>query len=294
MSNPNLTFILLTFNEESNMPDLVNQLVPLGFPVFMVDSYSTDNTVSIAKSAGISVVQHEFINYSKQRNWAQEHNPFKTDWVFHLDADERLTDELLAWLKNDFEKETLLYDGFMFGRRAIFMGKWIKSHYNYHLRLYKTNLGKCEDKSYDQHYVMKGKIKKLKKKDLTSKVCDQLQLFISAHNKWSLYEAIDIISKKDNGEVKAKLTGNPIEVTRWFKNRVFQKCPLFVRSIAYFMYRYFIKLGFLEGKEGLIFHFLQAFWFRFLIDAKVYELQKWMKEDKSSLSEVLKKYYNFS
>lgn len=265
------TIILLTFNEESNIPELKANLAHLDAPVYVVDSYSSDKTVELIHEIGWKLDQHPFENYSRQRNWAQANNPFQTEWVLHLDADERLTPDLIQWLKTSFEKLSVETDGFMFGRRAIFMGQWIKSHYNYHLRLYRAAKGGCEDKAYDQHFIVKGTTKLIKKADMTSKVCDTLDEFIQKHNKWATLEANDIIAQAADGEVSPELKGTPIERTRWLKNNVFQKAPLFLRSFAYFFYRFFIRLGFLDGTRGFIFHVLQAFWFRFLVDAKVYE-----------------------
>ncbi len=281
-----ITFIILTYNEEKNIGDLLDNLKGIPGEILVVDSYSKDKTIDIVKKRSVCYLQHPFENYSVQRNWAQENNPFKTDWVFHLDADERLTDELKSWLINDFKPSPDI-DGFMFGRRAVFMGKWIKSHYNYHLRLFKSDKGGCEAKAYDQHFIVNGKTQVIKKKDMTSEVADNLNNFIASHNKWSFLEAIDVIKNEEGGEVKASFWGSPIERKRWLKNNLFHKTPLFLRSFIYFIYRYFIQMGFLDGKEGLVFHVLQAFWFRFLIDAKVLEIKQKMSLNRLGLKEVL-------
>lgn len=89
-----ITFIILTYNEEKNIGDLLDNLKGIPGEILVVDSYSKDKTIDIVKERDVCYLQHPFENYSVQRNWAQENNPFKTDWVFHLDADERLTDEL--------------------------------------------------------------------------------------------------------------------------------------------------------------------------------------------------------
>ncbi|HSY61344.1 MAG TPA: glycosyltransferase family 2 protein [Cytophaga sp.] len=273
-----LTIIILTFNEESNINELRDNLSTIKAHTFVVDSYSKDSTMQLVEAAGWKVIQHPFENYSKQRNWAQQNNPYNTEWVLHIDADERLTPELIHWINKEFDPNSKDIDGYMFGRRAIFMDQWIKSHYNYHLRLYKSSKGKCEDKAYDQHFIVDGNTRLLKKRDMTSKVCDSLSEFIVKHNRWAELEAIDILNKYADGEVHSNVKGSPIEKTRWLKNNIFQKTPLFVRSFLYFGYRFFIKLGFLDGTRGLIFHVLQAFWFRFLVDAKVYELRKGLKK----------------
>jgi glycosyltransferase involved in cell wall biosynthesis len=289
----NITFIILTFNEENNIGELLDNLKGIPGEILVVDSYSKDRTIEIIKERNVCFLQHPFENYSLQRNWAQENNPFKTEWVFHLDADERLTEDLKNWLIKDF-KPTADIDGYMFGRRAIFMGKWIKSHYNYHLRLYKVQKGACEAKAYDQHFIVNGNIQVIKKKDMTSEVADNLNNFIASHNKWAFLEAIDVIKNEEGGEVKASFWGSPIERKRWLKNNLFHKTPLFLRSFIYFFYRYFIQLGFLDGKEGLVFHVLQAFWFRFLIDAKVLEIKLKMKEGQLDLDTTLSKYFGFN
>ncbi|MGK7394481.1 MAG: glycosyltransferase family 2 protein [Candidatus Cyclobacteriaceae bacterium M3_2C_046] len=270
-----ITFIILTYNEERLIEDCLDSLEGIHSHIFVVDDFSSDNTVEILKRRGIKFTQHKFVNYSQQRNWAQENNLFDTPWVCHLDADERLTPELREWFIEEFPKEKNEFDAFLFPRRAVFMGRWIKygAHYpnNYHARLYKKGMGKCEEKAYDQHFVTFGKEKIIYKKDFSNILTDSLEKFTASHNKWSSHEAQGIISQSDFGEVQEKFGGNPIQSRRWMKKNFYDRMPLFFRSFFYFFYRFFIRGGFRDGKEGLIFHVLQAFWFRFLIDAKVYE-----------------------
>lgn len=272
------TFVVMTYNEEHLIGDCLDSLADLDGEIFVVDDFSTDDTTARLAARGITFVQHKFINYAQQRNWAQAHVPFETEWVFHLDADERLTPELRQWLRDDFPTLSAQYDGFLFPRRAVFMGRWIKygAHYpnNYHARLYRRGMGKCEEKAYDQHFICSGREKIIYKRDIINILTDSLDKFINSHNKWATQEAIGILSQQDPGEVIPKLSGNPVQRQRWLKNQLFNRTPLFARSFIYFLYRYFIRLGFLDGPEGLIFHFLQGCWFRFLVDAKVYEARQ--------------------
>ena len=274
----NLTIIVLTYNEENRIKKVLNSIKDVTKDIFVVDSYSKDNTVNILKEYEINYVEHPFENYSKQRNWAQENESFNNEWVMHLDADEPITEELSSWIKSDFLSMKNNFDGFLFSRKTYFLGKWIKhgGHYpNFHLRLYKKILGKCEDKAYDQHFVLKnGNLKRINGADIYNTVANNIDDLVLSHNKWATIEAQEIVRGVEKGEVKAKLFGNPIERRRWLKTKIFQKSPIFLRSFLYFNYRYFLKLGFLDGKEGLVFHFLQGFWFRFLVDAKVLEMQK--------------------
>ena len=282
------TIILLTYNEEVNLPVCLASLAGIKAPIFVVDSGSKDNTLALLEQQNIPYLQHPFENYSRQRNWAQAHNPFNTEWVFHLDAGERFTPELVQWLNNNFNPAQAV-DGYMFSRRTMFLGKWIRygGHYpNFHLRLYRTTKGKCEDKVYDQHFVVDGVTEVVKAgTDIIDTVTDTLQNFTQGHARWAAFEANEIISATtEKGDVKVNFFGTPIERRRWFKNNVFQKTPLFVRSFLYFFYRYFFKLGFLDGKMGLVFHLLQGFWFRFLIDAMVLEARTKRQDENTRIN----------
>lgn len=271
-----ITFIILTFNEENNIVACLDSIAEIPAQIFVVDSFSTDRTVAIVQARQIRYTQHEFVDYARQRNWAQQQNPFQTGWVFHLDAGERLSEPLRDWIIHRFEAEAARYDGFLFSRRTIFLGRWIKhgGHYpTYHARLFKSSRGRCENKAYDQHFLVDGSLKKVAKADIVDTVTDNLAAFIHSHNRWSTLEAQEIYSGEATGDIQSAVHGNPIEQRRWLKSHVFGKSPLLLRGFLYFGYRYFLRLGFLDGREGLIFHFLQGLWFRFLIDAKLYELK---------------------
>lgn len=268
--------ILLTYNEEQNLPDCLRSMDQLNAPVFAVDSFSGDRTLEILEAHHIPYQQHSFENYACQRNWAQTHIPWSVEWVFHLDAGERMTPELVKWLNTCFDPHAAV-DGYMFSRRTLFFGKWIRhgGHYpNYHLRLYRTSKGHCEHKVYDQHFVVEGNRQVVAAGiDIIDTVTDTLQNFTVSHARWAQLEAAEILShEQETGEVQARFFGSPIERRRWLKNKLFQKTPLFLRSFLYFFYRYFLRLGFLDGKVGLVFHLLQGFWFRFLVDSVVLEL----------------------
>lgn len=276
MSRPAITVIVLTFNEQARIMPCLDSLEGLDAEVFVVDSFSTDGTLGILRDRNIRFAQHEFTNYSAQRNWAQANNPFGTEWVLHLDADERLTPELRDWVNGEFARMSPALDGFLFSRRTVFMGRWIRhgGHYpSFHLRLFKASLGRCEDKVYDQHFVLPGRLKAVRDADIVDTVLSSLEQFTASHNRWSTLEAA-AAGGANGGEVRATLAGTPIERRRWLKNNVFLRAPLLLRCFGYFFYRYFLRLGFLDGAEGLIFHVLQGFWFRFLIDAKIMEARQ--------------------
>ena len=275
-----LTVIIITFQEEAKIRSCIESVQSVTSNIFVVDSYSTDRTQEILSDMEVRFVEHEFTTYAEKRNWSQKNNPFQTDWVMHLDADERFTPELIKWFANEFVEKRKKYNGFLFSRKTIFMNKWIKhggQYPNYHARLFREHLGHCEDKEYDQHFIIDSdRIETIADVDIINIVTDNIDDLIRSHNNWATKEAKEILAAKRNltGEVKARMWGNAIERRRWLKRNIFEKAPLFYRSFIYFNYRYFIRGGFLDGKEGLIFFFLQTFWFRFLVDAKVFEMTK--------------------
>ncbi len=275
---PAVSIVVLTFNEEANLPACLDSIRGLECDSFVVDSGSTDRTLDIARQYGAHVASHPFDNYARQRNWAQQNLPITTEWVIHLDADERLTPELVQEINGMFREHRLTADGYMFRKRTMFMGRWIKhgGHYpSFHLRLFKRARGRCEDRLYDQHFVVDGKVEVLKN-DYIDVLTSDLGTWTARHNRWAELEAREMLTlqqQQQEGRVRSDAFGNPIERRRWLREGFFAKWPLFLRAFLYWGYRYFLRLGFLDGTEGLIFHFLQGCWFRFLVDAKIYEMK---------------------
>ena len=268
-----LSVIILTFNEQVNLPACLDSLKGLNCAVFVLDSYSTDKTSEIAQDRGVSFHQHVFENYALQRNWSQENLPIETPWVLHLDADERLTPELVAEINSIMQNPPTAINGFLFRKRTIFMGKWIRhgGHYpSYHLRLFRTASGRCEDRLYDQHFMVDGPVEKLNN-DYLDIIASSLTSWTLRHAKWAQAEASEmLITERVGRQVNPDFMGTPIERKRWLRNG-YGGAPLFIRAFLYGAYRYIFRLGFLDGKEGLIFHILQGFWFRFLVDSLIYE-----------------------
>jgi glycosyltransferase involved in cell wall biosynthesis len=281
-----LDIIILTFNEERNIEACLQSAAQLRANIFVVDSGSTDQTTAICQKYTSNIFEHPFENYSVQRNWALNNLPLTGTWILNLDADHRVTPELAAQLNDIFGKQVNEeINGFLISRRTMFMDKWIKhgGHYpTYHANVFRRGFGMCEEKLYDQHFKVTGKTQVLKN-DIVDVITDSLTSFINRHNHWATLEAQYQMEQQnapaidDNGQlVHPRLFGNPMERRRYLKKR-YEAFPLFVRPVIYFIIRYFFKLGFLDGTTGLVFHFLQGFWFRFLIDAKIYEARK---EDK--------------
>jgi glycosyltransferase involved in cell wall biosynthesis len=269
-----IAVVVLTLNEERNLPDCLASVQPLPCELYVIDSGSTDRTVTLARNAGATVLSHPFENYALQRNWALANIPSMCEWVLNLDADERLTPELAGEIRETLASAPADIDGYILRRRTVFMGRWIRhgGHYpNHQLRLFRRSKGVCEERRYDQHFVVPGKVAFLKN-DYVDIVASDLVTWSGRHVKWAAAEADELMWGEHSGNpgaprVRANFVSGPISRRRWLRERFYGRAPLFTRALGYWTYRYFIRLGFLDGKEGLVFHFLQGFWFRFLIDA---------------------------
>lgn len=173
-------------------------------------------------------------------------------------------------------------NGFEVRCRIIFMDRWIRHGGTYPLiipRLFRRGFGRVEMRKMDEHTLIEGKVLQFKN-DLVHYDFKGLHEWINKHNKYSVRECQDYFERLElhEDQVKGKLFGNQRQRKRFFKNGVYYNMPLFLRARLYFFYRYYIRLGFLDGKEGKIFCFLQAYWYRFLVDAKIYEAQLKKKE----------------
>ena len=266
--------VVLTYNEERNLPECLASLAGWVDELFVVDSGSSDRTVDIAREHLAVVVQHPFEHYGAQRNWAIDHLPITAPWTLHVDADERVTSELRRSIVTALSSDDAATAGYLVSRRTMFVGRWIRhgGHYPaWHLRLVRTGAGRCEDRLYDQHFYVAGAVQKLQG-DLIDTLTPDVTTFTARHLRWAALEAAEHESPSDaTGRIRGRLDSmNAIERRRWLRDW-YARLPLFVRPTLYFLYRYFVRLGFLDGRAGLVFHVLQGFWFRFLVDAFILE-----------------------
>lgn len=267
-----LSVVILTHNEAANLPSAVQSVASLDCRVFVVDSGSTDDTVDIARAAGCAVVHHPFTNYAEQFQWALEHLPLQSPWVMRLDADERLTLELAHELSLRLASAPESVDGFEVKRRVYFWGRWIR-HGGFYptwlLRVWRRGRATIEQRQMDEHMVASGTVLRF-----TNDIIDEnhkgLSFWVDKHNRYADREARDLLGLRAEEIQMAGQAGR----RRWMKKNLYALSPLFLRAFGYWFLRYFLLLGFLDGREGLVFHFLQGFWYRFLVDAKLEELQR--------------------
>jgi len=276
-----ISVIILTFNEEENIAACLDTIVDWAGEVFVVDSGSTDRTLDIVAHYGVTLVSHPFRNYSHQRNWAQTSLPLQHPWVFHIDADERVSPNLLGELRKLFADSDRAgaTAGFLVRRMIHFLGRPITHggiYPTYHCRIFRKGSGRCEDREYDQHFLVEGETRRIEA-DLIEVTASSLFSWTARHNKWAQMEAVELARVERDAPtdmIRARLFGSPVERRRWLRSRLYGKAPLFVRALVYFLARYIVRGGFLDGTPGLIYHFLQGFWFRFYVDACYYERQQ--------------------
>jgi len=280
MPKQELSILILTHNEEKNISKCIESILPLTDKIYIVDSGSSDATVKIAQQFGAQVEQHPWTTYADQFNWGLDHFKFETEWVMRMDADEEFTPGLVSTLDSFLKSPPDEVNGVYIKRRVYFMGKWIK-HGGYYptwlLRVFRKDIGRCEALWMDEHIVLTEGNSIRIEEDIIDKNNKDLTFWTDKHNKYASREVLDILNKRQESRqsnlLDADLGGTHAQSRRWLKDKVYGRMPLFLRPFAYFMFRYFIKLGFLDGKEGFIFHTLQGFWYRFLVDAKLYEYE---------------------
>jgi glycosyltransferase involved in cell wall biosynthesis len=266
--------IILAFNSVDTLGATLALAQEISDDLCVVDSFSTDDTVALSRRHGAVVVQHAFENYGAQRNWAIDHVVSRYPWQLHLDADERLTPELIAAIRA--LPENPAHSGFFIARLVQFLGRQMRHggmSPTWHLRLFRNGAGRCEERKYDQHfYLSEGSTGQLQ-----GYMIDDIRMSLSEwtarHNRWSDAEVVEQSAAREGARIRPRFWGNPVERKRFLRG-LYNDAPLFVRPFALFFYRYFLRLGFLDGREGFIFWTLQTFWFRFLIDAKLFEQRK--------------------
>lgn len=289
-----LSVVILTLNEEKHIERCIKSLLPITDKIFIIDSGSTDNTVKIAENLGAKVILNTWISYAFQFNFGIKNSPFNTKWLMRMDADEYILPELASEINENLSKTPENIHGFYIKRRVIFMEKWIKNggYYPYWLlRIWRNGSGFCEESWMDEHIRLeKGESAQLQN-DIVDHNLNKLTWWTNKHNNYANREVIDLLNLKyefnSKETVAPKLFGTQEQRTRWIKKK-YANFPLFTRPLIYFHYRYFIRLGFIDGFPGLIWHFLQGFWYRFLVDAKIYEAYKEVGKDKQAIIKYIK------
>lgn len=273
-----VTAIVLTRNEEKNLGDCLKSIRGFAQRAVVVDCGSADRTVEIAREHGADVLVHEFTYYAAQFNWAIDNAGIDTDWILRLDADERLTPALIAEAESLLSSDEALHGDlngvtmeavFYFLGRPILHGIRKKRK----MMLFKRGIGRLEDRKRDPHSVLSsGRNVSLKERFLHYDFKD-LDNYIRRYNWYATREMQDYIAFTRGASTD--IQADPyIQSRRKKKFGLYYRAPKFLRAWLWFLYNYIFRLGFLDGREGFLFHYFECLWYRMLVDAKIYEYEK--------------------
>jgi len=271
-----LSVLVPTLDEELNLPDCLDSL-QWADEVFVVDSFSKDRTLEIARARGAHVVRHAFESYSRQKNWALDNLPFRNEWVLIVDADERVTPELRCEVEQVLVSSTAAFEGYYVNRRFIFLGTWVRHagwYPSWNLRLFRHRLGRYDDREVHEHIVLNGRVGYLRN-DLLHFDKRGLEAYIARHNHYSTLEAAARLKAERNTADRARLPvsllASPVQRKRFVRERIWPSVPF--KPLALFVYMYVLRRGFLDGRAGLalcVFHAFQEF----MVGLKLAELRR--------------------
>ena len=290
-----ISAIVLTFNEEIHIRRCLENAFMVAKEVFVIDSYSTDRTVEIAQEMGAVVLQNKWVNYATQFNWGLDNAPIKTKWVLRLDADEYLEEDLIDELRSKLSLEDDSVTGIEFPRKVKFLDKWMKhaSPSVILLRLFRYGIGRCEIRLMDEHIILSTGTRKVYNGAFVDHNLNDINWWSYKHIGYSQREAADLLNIEFGF---SDTSGNDHVEGQAGRKRALKKKyahkRLFWRSFAYFIYRYFYKMGFLDGKEGFLWCFMQGWWYRTLVDIQVYQIKRECHNDKEAIQAYLKDKFN--
>lgn len=287
-----LSAIILTYNEEKHIARCIHCAQKIAECVYVVDSFSNDKTCEIASNLGAIVIQHAFVNQAQQLQWALDSIDIHSEWILRLDADEYLSDRLILEIKETLPKLPNDVTGCDIPRDVVFMGKrirWGKLKSTRLLRLWRNGAAYVEQRWMDEHCILKyGDVYHLKELFYDENM-KGLTEWTEKHNKYANREIVVMLNEKYHFfETNDTMSG------RNRRKSIYYSFTPFIRANMYFLVRYVFLLGFLDGVPGLIWHTLQAFWYRFLIDAKIREMHNAIGKNptKQEVKSYFKEFYN--
>jgi glycosyltransferase involved in cell wall biosynthesis len=289
-----ITAIILTFNEEIHLARCIESLLPLTSEIVVVDSLSTDRTIEIARKYGARVLERAWENnHSTQFNWALEQLPKEKQWIFRIDADEVLTSALVEEIKGAILNVAPNVNGFSCRRHLVFQGHLLRfggMSNNRVLRLFRFGFGQSEARWMDEHIAVTGKVVPLSSVIIDDNL-NSLSWWIAKHNNYASRAAVDALVRQralvDDAGVVEYSSDHTITWSMRMKEWIYGLLPAGLRGITFFIYRYIFRLGFLDGSTGYTFYFLQTWWYRNLIDAKVAEVSRYAQKHQVSVSQAV-------
>ncbi len=278
----NVAVLILTHNEENHIARCLEAVATFSSEVFVIDSFSKDRTVEIAQSLGAVVLTNGWTNYAQQFQWGIDNAPITADWILRLDADEIIEPDLAERIRRELPALPADVTGINIDRKHIFMDRWVRRGGRYPLtllRLFRKGYGRIEQRWMDEHIIVESGRTVHFSGGFSDHNLNDLTFFTDKHNKYATREALDVINQKyelfpRDVEVTAGAASRQAAFKRFVKERIYNRIPFPISTLGYFLYRYIVQLGFLDGREGLIYHFLQGYWYRFLVGSKILEFER--------------------
>jgi len=276
-----ITLLVTTRNEAANIERCLRSAHLFVDQIFVIDSESEDETVSIASKyaevVNLPYDHSKIIPWIYQ--WGLNNLPIRNDWVMILEADQTLTPELKTELEQIFARASIQEDGFYVRRQQVFRGKALRfGGYGskYMLKLFRRGTGELDPEETDTRVYVQGVVGRLRFPIIEeNRKEDEILFYLQKHLRYADVFAREELQRRQQGfkwKQQPRLFGTPDQRVLWLK-QLFFGLPLYIRPFIYFFYRYVILLGFLDGKQGAIFHFMQAFWFRLVWDIRLEELK---------------------
>jgi glycosyltransferase involved in cell wall biosynthesis len=300
MDKANLTVIILTFNEHLHIERAIRSAQQVAQDILVVDSFSTDDTVELARKLGARVLQHAWVNHSVQLNWALAQGDIHSDWVMRLDADEYLDGELIDIFPGILGGAKQDVGGFEVNRSIMFLGKPIRHGGmwpQWVLRVWRNGWAKCESRWMDEHVILKQGSALHVAGMIIDDNRNNLTWWVQKHNQYASREALVLLDQHFGlglNESGVQGLGRQASLKRYLKKGLYARLPLQLRVWIYFLYRVVVRLGFLDGTRGMLFHSLQGLWYRLLVDGKVMEVIMVAERDGYTMVEAIERVLGIS
>ena len=289
------TAIILTYNEEKHIKRCILSINQYVKKIIIIDSFSKDETVKIAKKYNAEVAQINLDNMSKYLNWGLNNIKITTNWILRIDADEFFTRELGKQVVKNLKIYNQDISGISVNRKFIFLKKDINFGGTFPhktLRIWRTGKGKCQDVWMDEQIIVDGKVVHIDE-SLIDHNLNKLSWWIKKHKTYSIRESINYLLKKNDSQLNIESSVDNTKLKQGKKMKIYYKFPIFIRPIFLFLYSYVIKFGFLNGWQGFVLCILQVLWFRFLVDINILQTERIIKKQKLSLQEAIKLKYGY-
>lgn len=295
MNDPRpVSVVVMTYNEELNLERCLESVCPRAGEIIVVDSFSTDCTLEIARRYTDRIYQHPYEGHPQQWQWTLSHVPFGYEWVFAVDADFQVTPALWDAIGEALSHGGPRANGYFVRHRQIFRGRFLRHgtlYPRYWLRLFRRTKVRIDAGDLvDVHFCVEPPVGRLEQDVVEDNRKEhEIAFWIEKQLRFAQRQAVEELRREEGGSpplARARLFGTPEERTLWRK-AVWRRLPRYVRPWLLFAYRYLLRLGFLDGKEGFLYHFTQALVYRTLVDARMEELEARVKAARSAAAKDL-------